>query len=83
MQFAINAFSVALPEQVKTLCGMRTNTSSSWLSDADYLDPTSTTPNVTDAVGVSTSSYDSHFSGQAGVSARRKCAVLRHSSQMV
>ena len=67
LQFAINAFSVALPEQVKSLCGMRTNTSSNWLSDTDYLDPTQTTPNISQAVG--TSSFDTHFNGQAGVSA--------------
>ena len=64
MQFAINAFSVALPDQLKNLAGMRLNTSSNWLSDDDYLDPSLTTPNITDAVGASTSSYNS----QAGVS---------------
>ena len=77
MQFAINAISVALPDQVKNLCGMRTNTSSNWLSDADYLDPSSTTPNISQAVG--TSSFDTHY-GQAGVSVM--CEGVVHCSQM-
>ena len=77
LQFAINAISVALPDQVKNLCGMRTNTSSNWLSDADYLDPSSTTPNISQAVG--TSSFDTHY-GQAGVSVM--CEGVVHCSQM-